>query len=201
MFGVDFSEFMVIGAVALIVIGPEKLPRVARTAGALLGRLQRHVAEVKADISREIQLEEMKRLQSEMLASARELEEKIQSQVREVEQNVQAQVREVEEGVQAQVREVEQAVQPQAAEANATGSSATQPDAAAETATEVSTPETSQLATIAPPADLAAAQIPPITQAPLPVEAATESSTEPAPEPVDDRQLDLFGSAADPRKS
>ena len=200
MFGVDFSEFMVIGAVALIVIGPEKLPRVARTAGALLGRLQRHVAEVKADISREIQLDEMKRLQSEMLASARELEEKIQSQVREVEQNVQAQVREVEEGVQAQVRELEQAVQP-VAEMNATDSSATKPGAAAETAAEVSTPETSQLATIAPPADLAAAQIPPMTQAPLPVEAATESLTEPVPEPVDDRQLDLFGSAADSRKS
>ncbi len=113
MFGVDLSEFMVIGVVALIVIGPEKLPRVARTAGLLLGRLQRHVSEVKADISREIQLEEMKRLQSEVLESARELEQSVQSQVRDVEQSVQSQVRDVEQGVQAQVREVEEQIQAQ----------------------------------------------------------------------------------------
>ena len=52
MFDIGFSELVIIGAVALIVLGPERLPRVARTAGHLLGRLQRYVAQVKSDISR-----------------------------------------------------------------------------------------------------------------------------------------------------
>ena len=60
MFDIGFSELVLIGLVALIVIGPERLPRVARTAGHLLGRLQRYVSDVKADINREIQLEELK---------------------------------------------------------------------------------------------------------------------------------------------
>ena len=58
MFDIGFSELLVIGVVALIVIGPQKLPRVARTAGILMGRLQRYVADVKADINREVELEE-----------------------------------------------------------------------------------------------------------------------------------------------
>ena len=59
MFDVGFSELMVIAVVALIVIGPERLPRVARTMGHLFGRLQRYVNDVKADINREIELEEL----------------------------------------------------------------------------------------------------------------------------------------------
>ena len=59
MFDVGFSELMVIAIVALIVIGPERLPKVARTAGHLLGRLQRYVSDVKADINREMQLDEL----------------------------------------------------------------------------------------------------------------------------------------------
>src|SRR5574339_1094737 len=61
MFDIGFSELLVIGVVALIVIGPERLPKVARTAGHLYGRLQRYVSTVKSDISREIQLDEIKR--------------------------------------------------------------------------------------------------------------------------------------------
>ena len=64
MFDVGFSELLVIGMVALVVIGPEKLPRVARTVGALLGRMQRYVHDVKADINREIELDELKKLQT-----------------------------------------------------------------------------------------------------------------------------------------
>ena len=64
MFDVGFSELLVIGIVALVVIGPEKLPRVARTVGALLGRMQRYVNDVKADISREIELDELKKMQT-----------------------------------------------------------------------------------------------------------------------------------------
>ena len=64
MFDVGFSEMLVIGIVALVVIGPEKLPRVARTIGALLGRMQRYVNDVKADINREMELDELKKLQT-----------------------------------------------------------------------------------------------------------------------------------------
>lgn len=61
MFDIGFSELLVIGVVALIVIGPERLPKVARTAGHLYGRMQRYVATVKSDISQEIQLDELRR--------------------------------------------------------------------------------------------------------------------------------------------
>ena len=61
MFDIGFTELIVIGVVALIVIGPERLPKVARTAGHLYGRLQRYVSTVKSDISREIQLDEIRR--------------------------------------------------------------------------------------------------------------------------------------------
>src|SRR5258705_10329375 len=66
MFDIGFSELLVIGVVALIVIGPEKLPRVARTVGHLLGRMQRYVADVKADINREIELEELRKMRDSM---------------------------------------------------------------------------------------------------------------------------------------
>ena len=66
MFGIDFSELMVILVVALIVIGPERLPKVARTFGHLWGRAQRFVNGVKADISREMAAEEFRQLQQEI---------------------------------------------------------------------------------------------------------------------------------------
>jgi len=80
MFDVGFSELLVIGLVALIVLGPERLPKVARTVGHLLGRMQRYAASVKADIEREIQLEELKRLEAQIQAQARELEREMQQQ-------------------------------------------------------------------------------------------------------------------------
>jgi sec-independent protein translocase protein TatB len=61
MFDIGFSELVVVGVVALIVIGPERLPKVARTAGHLLGRIQRYAASVKADISREMQMDELRK--------------------------------------------------------------------------------------------------------------------------------------------
>ena len=60
MFDIGFSELMVIAVVALIVIGPERLPKVARTLGHLFGRMQRYVNDVKADISREMELDELR---------------------------------------------------------------------------------------------------------------------------------------------
>ncbi len=62
MFDIGFSELVVVGVVALIVIGPERLPKVARTAGHLLGRFQRYASSVKSDISREMQMDELRKV-------------------------------------------------------------------------------------------------------------------------------------------
>ena len=81
MFDIGFSELMVIGVVALIVIGPERLPKVARTMGHLFGRMQRYVNDVKADISREMQLEELRKLQADMQDAARNFETSVTKEV------------------------------------------------------------------------------------------------------------------------
>ena len=81
MFDIGFSELIVIGIVALVVVGPERLPKVARTAGLLLGRLRRYVDEVQADISREMQLDELKKLQADMQESARTFERSLSSEI------------------------------------------------------------------------------------------------------------------------
>lgn len=80
MFDIGFSELMVIGIVALLVIGPERLPKVARALGHLLGRAQRYVNDVKSDINREIQLDELKKLQTQVTDSARELETSVRQE-------------------------------------------------------------------------------------------------------------------------
>ena len=81
MFDIGFSELMVIGVVALIVIGPERLPKVARTVGILFGRMQRYVNDVKADIGREMQLEELRKLQASMQDAARDFETSVNREV------------------------------------------------------------------------------------------------------------------------
>ena len=100
MFDIGFSELIVIGIVTLVVVGPERMPRVARTAGLLLGRVQRYVNGVKADISREIQLDELKRLQSEMQESARSFEQSMNQEIKAIEANVQESVDSVESSIQ-----------------------------------------------------------------------------------------------------
>lgn len=72
---------MVIAVVALIVIGPERLPRVARTLGHLFGRLQRYVNDVKADINREMELEELRKFRSTVEDAARGFESSVQGEV------------------------------------------------------------------------------------------------------------------------
>jgi sec-independent protein translocase protein TatB len=81
MFDVGFSEIVVIAIVALIVIGPERLPRVARTLGHLFGRMQRYVNDVKADIAREMELDELKRLQASVEDAARSIEQTVKKEV------------------------------------------------------------------------------------------------------------------------
>jgi len=79
MFDIGFSEIVVIGVVALVVIGPERLPKTARTVGLLFGRLQRYVSEVKADISREMELDELRKLQRDMQGAARDFEQSVKT--------------------------------------------------------------------------------------------------------------------------
>ena len=84
MFDIGFSELLVIGGVALLVIGPERLPKVARTAGHMFGRLQRYVNDVKADIQREVELDELRKLRSQFEDAARSVEDSVNQVDREV---------------------------------------------------------------------------------------------------------------------
>jgi len=88
VFDIAFSEIVVIGVVALVVIGPERLPRVAKTLGHMFGRLQRYVNDVKADINRELELDELRKLQGEVQTAARDLESSVTTAAREVESGV-----------------------------------------------------------------------------------------------------------------
>ncbi|MBY0576605.1 MAG: Sec-independent protein translocase protein TatB [Gallionellaceae bacterium] len=88
MFDFSFSELVVVMLVALIVIGPERLPKVARTAGHLWGRGQRYVNKMKSDIAREMELEELKQLQKKMQAEA----DNLQHSVRQVAADVDGEV-------------------------------------------------------------------------------------------------------------
>ena len=88
MFDVGFSELIVIALVALVVIGPERLPKVARTVGILLGRLQRYVNDVKSDINREMQLDELKKLQEQVSTQARDMQDSLTSEMRSVEDSL-----------------------------------------------------------------------------------------------------------------
>ena len=74
MFDISFTELLLIGVVALIVIGPERLPKVARTAGQWMGKLNRFVSQVKQDIDRDIRLEELRKMQQEMKDTAQKYE-------------------------------------------------------------------------------------------------------------------------------
>jgi len=85
MFDIGFSELLVIGVVALLVIGPERLPRVARTVGHLVGRMQRYVADVKADINREIELEELRKMRDSVQEAATGIESSVKEELNKAE--------------------------------------------------------------------------------------------------------------------
>ncbi len=81
MIDFGFDKIALIGAVALIVIGPEKLPRVARTVGALFGKAQRYVSDVKAEVNRSIELEELKKMKTDFEDAARNVQDTVRSEV------------------------------------------------------------------------------------------------------------------------
>jgi sec-independent protein translocase protein TatB len=88
MFDIGFSEMLVIGIVALVVIGPERLPKVARTLGHLFGRLQRYVTQVKTDINREMEAAELGNVKREFETAARAFQSDVESKAAEVEREV-----------------------------------------------------------------------------------------------------------------
>jgi len=81
MIDFGFDKIALIGAVALIVIGPEKLPRVARTVGHFIGKAQRYVADVKAEVNRSIELEELKKMKTEFEDAARNVEQTVSNEI------------------------------------------------------------------------------------------------------------------------
>jgi sec-independent protein translocase protein TatB len=81
MIDFGFDKIALIGAVALIVIGPEKLPRVARTVGHLIGKAQRYVADVKAEVNRSVELEELKKMKGQFDDAAREVGQTVQNEI------------------------------------------------------------------------------------------------------------------------
>ena len=120
MFDIGFSEIVVIGVVALVVIGPERLPKTARTLGHLFGRLQRYVSEVKADINREIELDELRKLQREMQGAAREFQQSVTTAASEMQtglRNVERQLNEAGSGADSPAAAASNAAAPSGAEA------------------------------------------------------------------------------------
>ncbi len=85
MIDLGISKLALIGAVALVVIGPEKLPKVARTLGHLLGKAQRYVADVKAEVNRSMALDELQKMRQSVESAARDVESSVQAQTTELE--------------------------------------------------------------------------------------------------------------------
>ena len=87
MIDLGVSKIALIGAVALIVIGPEKLPRLARTIGTLLGKAQRYVADVKQEVNRSFELDELKKMKETVEGAARDVESSIQTNASDFEKS------------------------------------------------------------------------------------------------------------------
>jgi sec-independent protein translocase protein TatB len=99
MFDIGFSELLVIAIVALIVIGPQQLPKVARTLGHLFGRMQRYVNDVKADITREMELEELKKMRTSMEDAARSFQTSVDKEVGSTESELNKMARDAQSAV------------------------------------------------------------------------------------------------------
>ena len=165
MFDVSFTEMMVIGVVALIVIGPERLPKVAKTVGHLLGRAQRYVNDVKGDIRREIELDELRKFKSEMDEAA---------------QSVQASLRETEDVMTRQGEQLREVIDQTAREARAGATSDTPSimppiPATGEAAAAPSAPDANRPASSLPAAD------DPLRTAALRAETETNAETDGLP--------------------
>ncbi|NDG41153.1 MAG: Sec-independent protein translocase subunit TatB [Betaproteobacteria bacterium] len=99
MIDFGFDKIALIGAVALIVIGPEKLPRVARTVGALMGKARRYVADVKAEVNRSIELEELQKMKSQFETAVQDVEQTVNREVNDAQQALDQQVKDIGSGL------------------------------------------------------------------------------------------------------
>lgn len=87
MIDIGLSKMALVGVVALIVIGPEKLPKVARTLGTLLGKAQRYVADVKAEVNRSMELDELRKMKEQVESAARDVHQNVQTEARAFEKD------------------------------------------------------------------------------------------------------------------
>ncbi|EHK67013.1 Sec-independent protein translocase protein TatB [Achromobacter arsenitoxydans] len=169
MFDVSLTELMVIGVVALIVIGPERLPKVARTVGHLLGRAQRYVNDVKSDIQREIELDELRKFKTEMEDAA---------------QGVQQSLNETQASLQEPVQQFRAELDEVAREASGKAAPAATPETPAEPARTIAPPGQNQNLDL----DLPAAEpapVPAAPQQPAPAPSAPKADdAAPAAKPV-----------------
>jgi sec-independent protein translocase protein TatB len=101
MLDLGLSKMALIGVVALVVLGPERLPRVARTAGALFGRAQRYINDVKSEVTREIELEELRRMKTDFESAAHEVSSAARNVENTIHQTVQAEQAELTEALHA----------------------------------------------------------------------------------------------------
>lgn len=186
MFNMSFSELMVIGVIALIVIGPERLPKVARTVGHLLGRAQRYVNDVKSDIQKEMDLKDIGDIKHQMEDAARSVQTSLTASAEEfksaVEGPAQALKGDLEEARQA--LDMKSLTEPVADPAGTTASSVPTPAAAAAAVPAVAA--TTEPAVVAAPAIASATEraaetkptvaVPPAPAAPAAAPTSTESS-------------------------
>lgn len=190
MFDIGFSEIVVIGVIALIVFGPEELPRVARLAGKILGNFRRYVDQVKSELDQEIQASELKELGQEIKDSAQTLRSSFSEQMQAVESEVKNAGREmssVAEDVTSPVREA------MAETGQALKEAAVPVIAPAQQETETSAREIAAPIEAPPPAETVAAD------SAGPEDAATEGHRKPeAVVEKDDNQLDLFSLSSGP---
>ena len=161
MFDIGISEIAVIAVVALVVIGPERLPKVARTVGTLLGRAQRYVNDVKAEVNREMELEELRKLQTQMQDAARGIQESVSSAGAQVQSAVHDMEKQLNEGV----------TSPGTADPAATAATAATAPAAAS-----GLPELTE-----PPDPAAASGLPELTEPPASTAASFEHPVPPPP--------------------
>lgn len=110
MFDIAFSELVVIAIVALIVIGPEKLPKVARTLGALTGRMQKYMAQIKEEVNRESRFAELQKLQDEIRTAGNAAQESLQAGVNVIEQDLQ--ITEADNNIATAVNETAESISP-----------------------------------------------------------------------------------------
>jgi sec-independent protein translocase protein TatB len=167
MFDIGFSEMLVVAVVALIVIGPERLPKVARTLGHLFGRMQRYVNDVKSDISREMELEELRKLQATVEDAARAIETSVTQQINTTETELTKVAADVTAAVESPAAELSAAIASPVAEppaaATPAGGAGEQPAAAVAVAH----------ATAAPQLELGLEQTPAVSSAPRQTEAGS----------------------------